>query len=340
MQPERQLIEDFASTFHQIKSEVSKVIVGHEDIIELVLVAMLANGHVLLEGLPGLGKTLLVKSLGEILGLKFKRIQFTPDLMPADVIGTNLVVDEDGRKKFQFQPGPIFANIVLADEINRATPKTQSAFLEAMAETQITVAGTSYKLNPPFFVLATQNPIDMEGTYPLPEAQMDRFLFKLNLYYSDFEGEMEILRRTTTRQKTQINPIFTQEGDKIIEAMKGLVREVLVSSEIEEYVVKLVFATRPNILDSKKMNRRYNVPQVSTKYIKFGASTRGAQAIILSAKVMALLDGRANVSVEDINKVLTPSLRHRLILNFEAEVDAKNSDAILEDIRKEVKKSR
>jgi MoxR-like ATPase len=340
MQPERRIIEQFANTFYQIKSEISKVIVGHDQIIEQVLVALFADGHVLLEGVPGLGKTLLVKSLGGTLGLKFRRIQFTPDLMPADVIGTNLVVDEAGGKKFEFQPGPIFANIILADEINRATPKTQSAFLEAMAEKQVTVAGTSYRLRPPFFVLATQNPIEMEGTYPLPEAQMDRFIFKLRLFYASFEGEKEIIRRTTTRESYQVKPVLTGEGWKTIEAMKGLVREVLVSSEVEEYVVKLIFATRPNSCDRRVGGRRLVLPQVTSKYVSYGASTRGAQALVLAGKVMALLDGRANVSFEDIDKVLLASLRHRLILNFEAEVEGRHADDILEEISKEVKKNK
>jgi MoxR-like ATPase len=337
MQPEQSIIEQFTNTFQQIKSEISRVIVGHDQVIEQVLVALFADGHVLLEGVPGLGKTLLVKSLGEALGLKFRRIQFTPDLMPADVIGTNLVVDRGGGKEFEFQPGPIFSNIILADEINRATPKTQSAFLEAMAEKQITVAGKTYKLRPPFFVLATQNPVEMDGTYPLPEAQMDRFIFKLNLSYASFEGEKEILRRTTARESYKIKPVLTGEGWRTIEAMKSLVREVLVSSEVEEYVTRLVFATRPNGYNHITENQRVVIPQITKKYIKYGASTRGAQALILAGKTMALLDGRAHVSFEDIDAVLMSSLRHRIMLNFEAEVDGKHPDDLLEDITREVK---
>ncbi len=340
MQPERAIIDQFAHTFNKIKAEISKVIVGHEAIIEQVLVALLAGGHVLLEGVPGLGKTLLVKSLGEALGLKFRRIQFTPDLMPADVIGTNLVVDSAGGKKFEFQAGPIFSNIVLADEINRATPKTQSAFLEAMAENQVTVAGKSYQLAPPFFVLATQNPIEMEGTYPLPEAQMDRFIFKLHLLYADFEGEKEIIRRTTAGEKYQVKPVLAEEGLKTIKSMKALVREVLISSEVEEYVVRLLFATRPNNVERKIRSRRSPTPQITTKYVKYGASTRGAQALVLAGKVRALLDSRANVSFEDIDQVFFPALRHRVILNFEAEVDGSNSDDILAEIMKVVKKAK
>ncbi len=340
-QPEHKLMELFSKMFHQIQSEISKVIVGHEDVVEQVLIAMFAGGHVLLEGVPGLGKTLLVKSLGEVMGLKFRRIQFTPDLMPADVIGTNLVVDDArGGKKFEFQEGPIFANIILADEINRATPKTQSAFLEAMAEHQITVAGKTYKLPPPFFVLATQNPIEMEGTYPLPEAQMDRFIFKLRLSYASFEEEKKIIQLTTTRESCKVTPVFGEGSCKTIEVLKGLAREVLISSEMEEYVVKLVFATRPNSDERKTGSRKIPVPQVTDKFVKYGASTRGAQALVLSAKVRALLDGRANVSFEDVDKVMLGALRHRLILNFEAEVEGKNSDNVLEEIMKAVKKSK
>jgi len=339
MTPEQQ-IERFIAIFNRIKTEINKVIVGHEDIIEDVLVALFSDGHVLLEGVPGLGKTLLVKSLGQALGLRFKRIQFTPDLMPADVIGTNLVVDEGGSKRFRFQPGPIFANIILADEINRATPKTQSAFLEAMAEGQVTVAGRTYPLERPFFVLATQNPIEMEGTYPLPEAQLDRFFFKLCMFYTDFEGEREIIRRTTGGESYQIQPVLAgNEVVRTLEWMKALVRQVLISSEVEEYVVRLVYATRPSAHHKENGGRRF-VPEVTDKYINYGASTRGAQALVLAGKVLALLDGRANVSFEDIDRVLKSALRHRIILNFEAEVEGRSPDDVLEDIRKYVKRQK
>ncbi len=336
MQPDIKMIEEFHDFFLKVEDELYKVVVGQKNVIRNVLVALFSDGHVLLEGAPGLGKTLLVKSLGEVMGLKFRRIQFTPDLMPADVIGTNLVTDEGGSKKFVFQPGPVFANIILADEINRATPKTQSAFLEAMAENQVTVAGHTYKLDMPFLVLATQNPIEMEGTYPLPEAQLDRFRFKLNLGYIDFEGEREVIRRTTGGLNYKIKPVL--EGDHVsqtIENYKSLVREVLISSNVEEYIVRLLMSTRPNNTYQLPGGKTCSSPESTQKYVEYGASTRGAQAVVLAAKVLALLDGRANVSFDG---VFLPSLRHRLILNYEAEVDGKTTEEILEEIQKAVKK--
>ena len=332
-------IQEFGKLFESIKSEIGKVIVGHHEAIDDILIALFADGHVLLEGVPGLGKTLLVKSLGEVLGLQFKRIQFTPDLMPADILGTHLVVEgEHGRKEFQFQPGPVFANIILADEINRATPKTQSAFLEAMAEKQITVGGDTFKLDRPFFVLATQNPVEMEGTYPLPEAQMDRFLFKLQLGYADFAGEKEIIRRTTGGETPRVKPLFPPDGSaaKVFERMHKLVREVLLASEVEDYIIKLAMATRPGQLQSG--DSKAPVPACIQKYVSFGASTRGIQAMVLGSKVLALADGRAHVSFDDVRRIFKPALRHRLILNFEAEVENKAVDEILEELSREIKK--
>ena len=339
MEQSAQAIERFIQTFNNLHEEISKVIVGQKEVVEEVLVALFADGHVLLEGLPGLGKTLLVKSLGDALGLKFRRIQFTPDLMPADVVGTNLVIDTPQGKKFEFNPGPIFTNIILADEINRATPKTQSAFLEAMQERQVTVAGKTYKLDPPFFVLATQNPIEQEGTYNLPEAQIDRFLFKLLLYYVNFEDEKEIIRRTTGKEAYRIRKVISDENPgQLVESMKSLVREVLVSSEVEEYIVRLVFATRPAQFHKKSNSKPYAIPEATNKFISCGAGTRGCQSLALSGKVFALLDGRPNVSFDDVDRALYASLRHRLILNFEAEVEGKSPDEILEEIKREVKR--
>ncbi len=334
---DKKMIDDFSNLFRTIQAEIGKVVVGHFDVVEKVLIALFASGHVLLESVPGLGKTLLVTTLGKVMGLRFRRIQFTPDLMPADVTGTHIIVeDERGGKRFQFEPGPIFANIILADEINRATPKTQSAFLEAMQERQVTVGGKTYKLDPPFFVLATQNPIDMEGTYPLPEAQMDRFAFKLLLYYTDLEGEREIIRRTTSGITPEVNRVIS--GDQVqqtIGLMKNLVRQVLVSSEVEDYVIRIIHATRPSRLQDKAFARQLRSPACTEKFVHFGSSPRGTQAIILASKVYALLDKRANVSFEDINKVIFPSLRHRLILNFEADVEGKKVEEIIKEIKDE-----
>jgi len=334
---DRKIISDFSNLFRAIQTEIGKEVVGHFDVVEKILIALFADGHVLLESVPGLGKTLMVNTLSKVMDLRFRRIQFTPDLMPADVTGTHIIVeDERGGKRFQFEPGPIFANIILADEINRATPKTQSAFLEAMQERQVTVGGKTYKLDPPFFVLATQNPIDMEGTYPLPEAQMDRFMFKLLLYYTDMEGEREIIRRTTGGLKPEIDRIIS--GDKvqqIIMGMKDLVRQVLVSSEVEDYVIRIIYATRPSRLQDKAFARQIRTPSCTEKFVNFGSSPRGTQAIILASKVYALLDMRANVSFEDVNKVIFPSLRHRLILNFEADVEGKKVEEIIQEIKEE-----
>jgi MoxR-like ATPase len=291
---------------HRLIREIEKVIVGHRDVIEGILISLLCGGHVLLEGVPGLGKTLLVKSLGRVLNLQFSRIQFTPDLMPADIIGTNVVMeDESGRKHFEFQRGPIFAQIILADEINRATPKTQSALLEAMQEQSVTVAGIAHRLAPPFIVLATQNPIEMEGTYPLPEAQLDRFFLKLNVTYPSIQQLEEIVDRTTQHDPADLQNIL--EGERIGE-MKEFVRSIPVATHVKNYAARLVLATHP---DSPY------APDLAKRYVLYGSSPRGAQSLVLSGKMKALLDGRYNVSFEDIRAIAIASLRHRIILNFE-----------------------
>ncbi|MGB9856648.1 MAG: AAA family ATPase [Dictyoglomaceae bacterium] len=314
-------LEDFTSITHNIQEEINKVIVGYQEIITYTLIALLCGGHVLLEGVPGLGKTLMVKTLSEVLDLKFSRIQFTPDLMPADITGTNIIItDEQNHKQFKFQEGPIFTNILLADEINRATPKTQSALLEAMQEGNVTSGGKVYPLPKPFFVLATQNPIEMEGTYPLPEAQMDRFFFKLELKYPKREELLEIIDRTTNVDMPKVKKIA---NDTIIEELKRMVRMVPISHVVKDYAVRIVLATQP---DSGI------APDIVKKYVKYGASPRGAQAIILGAKALALWEGRSNVSFKDIRKVVLPSLRHRIILSFEGEAEGITIDRIIKEI--------
>ncbi len=319
-------IEDFTDVVGKIKKEVSKVIVGYNEIIDLTIIALLSGGHVLLEGVPGIGKTLLVKTLSEILNLKFSRIQFTPDLMPADITGTNIIVeDENGRKHFRFQEGPIFANIILADEINRATPKTQSALLEAMQEGSVTSGGNIYLLPKPFFVMATQNPIEMEGTYPLPEAQLDRFFFKLILTPPGEEELLEIIERTTNVEIPKVEKVA--DGNTI-ETLKQLVRSVPISKAVKEYAVRIVLATHP---ESKYATERVK------KYVKYGSSPRGAQALILGAKALSLFENRANVSFKDIRKVATPALRHRIILSFEGEAEGITPDEIIQNILEEIR---
>jgi MoxR-like ATPase len=312
-------IAEFQRRVNAVKTEMARVIVGQEQIVEGVLMCLLSGGHVLLEGVPGLGKTLMVRTLGQSLGLQFARIQFTPDLMPADVTGTNIISETpEGRKEFQFQRGPVFTNVLLADEINRATPKTQSALLEAMQERSVTVAGNTYNLEEPYIVLATQNPIEMEGTYPLPEAQLDRFLFKMKVYFPTLEEMSEILDRTTSTENDHPQQVLDAAG---IMALRRLVREVPIAPHVQEHAVRLTLATHP---DSE-----YATEDVQ-KFVRYGASPRGAQALILSGKVRALLQGRTNVSYEDIDFVARPALRHRIVLNFEGQAEGIDTDTIIE----------
>jgi len=325
--------ENFQELFHRLESEVSKVIVGHDDVIRKVLIAFFAGGHVLLEGVPGLGKTLLVKSLSQVLGMSFKRIQFTPDLMPSDIVGTQVLAESDGRREFQFKKGPIFAHVVLADEINRATPKTQSAVLEAMEEKQVTVFGESYPLESPFMVLATQNPIELEGTYPLPEAQLDRFFFKLLVAPPSPVELKEILQRTTGAESAEVSRVLSAENAELIGGMKQLLRQVLIAPPIEDYVVRLVHATQPG------SNNGNPAGSPVKQYLRFGSSPRGAQSVILGAKGNALAEGRVHVSYEDVEKVVYPALRHRIILNFQAEAENVNADQILSELVKQVARS-
>jgi len=314
-------VREFVTAFEGLRGEVEKVIVGHREIITHVLTGMFAGGHVLLEGVPGLGKTLLIKTLAEGLDLTFSRVQFTPDLMPADIIGTNIIVeDADGRKHFQFQPGPIFAHIVLADEINRATPKTQSALLEGMQESGVTVGGVLHPLPGPFFVLATQNPIEMEGTYPLPEAQLDRFLFKLRVRYPALEELNAIIDRTT--QSRIVNVVRALSGAQVL-GFREVVREVPIASHVRDLVSTIVMATHP---------QWEQAPDVTRRFVRYGASPRGAQAMVLGAKVRALAEGRYNVSVEDLRALAAPALRHRIILNFEGEAEGVDVDNLIGQI--------
>jgi MoxR-like ATPase len=315
----------FREDFQRVRDEISKVIVGHQDVVEGLLTCLLCSGHALLEGVPGLGKTLLVKSLGGALHLQFSRIQFTPDLMPADIIGTRMVLqDEEGRRYFEFQRGPVFSNIVLADEINRATPKTQSALLEAMQEQTVTVAGVEHPLHRPFLVLATQNPLEMDGTYPLPEAQLDRFFLKLQVAYPSFQDLSEIVERTTQRLEPNVQPALTTE--KILEAQQ-FVRDVPIASHVRDYAVRLVLATHPHVPQASELVQRY---------VRYGSSPRGVQSLVLAAKVRALFDHRFNVSFEDIRAVAIPCLRHRLILNFEGEAEGINTADLLNDLLQHV----
>ena len=308
----------FVTAFEGLRAEVEKVIVGHREVITHVLTGLFAGGHVLLEGVPGLGKTLLIKTLSEVLDLSFSRIQFTPDLMPADIIGTNIIIeDADGRKHFQFQQGPIFAHILLADEINRATPKTQSALLEGMQESAVTVGGATRPLPAPFFVLATQNPIEMEGTYPLPEAQLDRFLFKLRVRYPQIEELNSIIDRTTQSRTATVNRVL---GGPDVLSFRELIREVPIASHVRDFASAIVMATHP---------QWEGAPDVARRFVRYGASPRGAQAVVLGAKVRALAEGRYNVSAEDIKAMAVPALRHRVILNFEGEAEGVDTDTLI-----------
>lgn len=321
-------VSEFRELFQGIQAEVGKVMVGQDEVVEEVLICIMAGGHALLEGVPGLGKTMLVRTLAESLDLSFSRIQFTPDLMPADITGTNILIETETRdRRFSFQRGPIFANLVLADEINRATPKTQSALLEAMQDKTCTVANVVHPMPEPFFVLATQNPVEMEGTYPLPEAQLDRFFFKVLVRFPDEAELTEILRRTTASVDTQVEHVAT--GESILR-MGTLAREVPIASGVSEYVVRLVMASHPDNPRSTATIRRY---------VRYGVSPRGAQAIVLGAKIRALMQGRLNVAYDDIRAVALPALRHRMILNFEAESTNVSTDDVLRNLLAEVPES-
>ncbi len=312
--------EAFAERARAIEAEVGRVIVGQRDLVRQTLTGLLANSHVLLEGVPGLGKTMLVRTIADVIDCSFNRIQFTPDLMPADITGTNILVEEAGSRVFRFQPGPIFANLVLADEINRATPKTQSSLLEAMQEHQVTVARNRYPLDPPFFVLATQNPLEMEGTYPLPEAQLDRFLFKLMVPFPSEEDLISIMDRTTGAESVTAEKVAT--AGEIVE-MQRLARAVPIAPHVTAYAVSVLAATHPD---------QPRAPELVREYVRYGASPRGAQALVTAGKIYALLDGRFNVSVDDIRAVALPSLRHRIILNFEGEAEGITTEAAIRTI--------
>jgi len=314
-------LSQFCESVRRLESEIGRVLVGQSEVVRGTIIAMLAGGHVLLEGVPGLGKTLLVRTLAEAIEGKFSRIQFTPDLMPADLTGTNIMMEQaGGTKRFEFQPGPIFANIVLADEINRATPKTQSALLEAMQEHSVTVGGTTHRLGGLFFVLATQNPLDMEGTYPLPEAQLDRFFCKILVRYPTADELLGILDRTTTVAQPKVETTFPSAK---MRELGTLAREVPVAEEISRYAVNLVLGTHPDAPQASALVRQY---------VRFGASPRGAQALMLGAKIRAILDGRFNVSQEDLVEIALMVLRHRIILNFEGQAENVSTDDIIQSL--------
>jgi MoxR-like ATPase len=326
-QETRALIESFHSASAAIRSEVRKIIVGQDDVVEHLLMTLLVGGHCLITGMPGTAKTLLVRTLASALGLRFKRIQFTPDLMPTDVTGTDILEEDaaSGRRTWTFVPGPLFTNVLLADEINRTPPKTQSALLEAMQEFSVTVRGTHHKIDRPFFVLATQNPIELEGTYPLPEAQLDRFLFKLQVNFPSLDELVEILDRTTTIHIPQIEPII--DGKEILE-MRKLVRQVPIAPHVKEYAVRVALATHPEAEFAAENIRRF---------VRYGASPRGAQALVLAGKVRALLEGRYNVAFEDVDSFAPAALRHRMILNFEGQAEGVKPDDLIAEILREQK---
>ena len=317
----QQQAQEFQSRYQALREQIGRVIVGHDDIIHGVLTCLFVGGHCLLEGVPGLGKTLLIRTLATTLNLDFNRIQFTPDLMPSDILGTNMVLEtDDGKRIFEFQKGPIFTQICLADEINRATPKTQSAMLETMQEGTVTVAGVRHELEKPFFVMATQNPIEQEGTYPLPEAQLDHFLFKLVVGYSTREELATIVDRTT--RGVTIEPERVMDGSEIVK-WQQLIREVILAEHVQDYIVRLTLATHPQ--------GPYSLP-VTNQFLRWGSSPRGAQSIALAAKTRSLLEGRFNVSFEDVRRVFLPAMRHRVILNFEAQAEQIEVDQVLLDI--------
>jgi MoxR-like ATPase len=312
--------DGFAERASAIEAEVGRVIVGQRDLVRQTLTCLLANGHALLEGVPGLGKTLLVRTIADVIDCTFNRIQFTPDLMPADITGTNILIEEGGSRQFRFQPGPVFANLVLADEINRATPKTQSSLLEAMQEHQVTVARNRYPLDAPFFVLATQNPLEMEGTYPLPEAQLDRFIFKVIVPFPSEADLISIVDRTTGTDAATARQVTTAVE---IVAMQQLARSVPIAPHVTAFAVSVLAATHPD---------QPRAPQLVRDYVRYGGSPRGAQALVTAGKIFALLDGRSNVSVDDIREAAMPALRHRLILNFEGEAEGITPEAIVRTI--------
>ncbi|HHZ91626.1 TPA: MoxR family ATPase [Candidatus Poribacteria bacterium] len=314
-------VQQFRKKFNRIKVEVQKRIIGQDDVVEGILICLFANGHALIEGVPGLGKTRMVQTLSEVLDLSFKRIQFTPDMMPSDITGTTILVeDQQGRKQFQFQPGPIFSQVILADEINRSTPRTQSALLEAMQERTVTIARTTHKLESPFCVFATQNPIEMDGTYPLPEAQLDRFLFKLKIEFPDQTDLIQIMQQTTSDQEPEIESVC--DAGSILQ-MQRLIRQVPVADHVAEYASQIVTATHAD---------QPNASEMAQNYVELGASVRGLQAIILAAKIKTLLDGRYNVATEDIQSVALPALRHRLLINFEGQSEQISTDEIITDV--------
>ncbi len=317
-------ISTFTEQFKRVREEIGKVIVGAEEIIDGTLISLLAKGHVLLEGIPGIGKTKIVATVADVLHLRFSRIQFTPDLMPGDIVGSNVVHEtETGEKVLEFQKGPIHTNILLADEINRDTPKTQSALLEAMQERTVTVGTTTHELEPPFFVLATQNPLEMEGTYPLPEAQLDRFFYKLRIMYPEPEHMHEIMDRTTKREEPVAETVLGR--DEIL-AMRDTARDVPIARPVQDYAIRLTLATHPDTPHAHPM---------TSQFVRFGASPRGTQTLVVGGKVNALLNGRLHVSCEDIRSMLLPALRHRMMLNFEGEAERIDRDDILRAIMKD-----
>ncbi|MDY4079914.1 MAG: MoxR family ATPase [Clostridium sp.] len=318
-------IENTALKIKECKEEIGKGIIGQKEIIDNVLIAIFSGGNVLLEGMPGLGKTQLVKTISKVLNLKFSRIQFTPDLMPADVVGTNLIVKENDSTKFKFEEGPVFTNLLLADEINRATPKTQSALLEAMGEKSVTVGKVTYDMPKPFMVLATQNPIEQEGTYPLPEAQLDRFQFKVKVDFPSLDELSKIIDLTLGKEEEEINSVL---NDKEILEMKEAIKEIPIADAVKEYALKIILATHPEVKEGHELSK---------KYVEVGASPRAAQGLISGAKVKAVMEGRYNVSFDDIKYIAYPVLRHRIILNFEGITEGITEEYIIEKILEDLR---